>query len=274
MAELVDELKELQKDLKEQIELIQNQIEDSPEGRIEIQKRQEKNRMYLISPDKNGKQTRLYKTKRYLKESELALAEKLMAKNYYQSLLPILQEELKRTEAFLEYYRKNLKRKEKMFDALAPERKKVIDNVFASGDYLSKIWLNQPYQTKGIAEGERSFESENGDKVRSKSELIISNALSHNHIPFKYEYPLLIKEKGIVLYPDFTLLNVRKRKIYYWEHLGMLDDPEYLNAAIKRLHLLEESGLMIGKKLLVTYEDSKHPLDISLVNKYIKEYLQ
>ena len=56
----------------------------------------------------------------------------------------------------------------------------------------------------------------------------------------------IIKEKesalvigGVKIYPDFTVLNVRTRETIYLEHLGMMDDPQYYESAIKRIQLTE-----------------------------------
>ena len=61
--------------------------------------------------------------------------------------------------------------------------------------------------------------------VRSKSEVIIANMLFDNGIEdVLYEEPLLASD-GTFYLPDFTIKW--KGKTYYWEHLGMLDIPNY-----------------------------------------------
>ena len=61
--------------------------------------------------------------------------------------------------------------------------------------------------------------------VRSWPEVQISRALVEAEIPFYYEKPLLSKDKQTFRLPDFTFKY--KRKTYFWEHLGRLDDPVY-----------------------------------------------
>ena len=63
-----------------------------------------------------------------------------------------------------------------------------------------------------------------GCMVRSKSEVIIANLLTTAKIPFRYEVPLFAPD-GTMYLPDFTI-DWRGRK-FFWEHLGMLDKPEY-----------------------------------------------
>ncbi|HEX8081577.1 MAG TPA: AAA family ATPase [Jatrophihabitans sp.] len=62
--------------------------------------------------------------------------------------------------------------------------------------------------------------------VRSKSEVIIANMLFERDIPFVYEMPLYAPDGTYVL-PDFTI--TARGEVWYWEHVGMLDDAAYQN---------------------------------------------
>ncbi|NPU97346.1 MAG: AAA family ATPase [Candidatus Omnitrophica bacterium] len=68
--------------------------------------------------------------------------------------------------------------------------------------------------------------TERGELVRSKSELVIANMLFARGIDYAYEQPLVLPS-GRTLYPDFTIADSARGVTYYWEHLGMLDDPAY-----------------------------------------------
>lgn len=72
------------------------------------------------------------------------------------------------------------------------------------------------YRGKGFDESTSEFYTAKGEKVRSKSEVIIADVLSREGIPYRYEYPLYLKGIGKV-HPDFTVLNVKQRKEIYWE---------------------------------------------------------
>ncbi|MEJ5365820.1 MAG: hypothetical protein WHS86_12005 [Desulfosoma sp.] len=65
-----------------------------------------------------------------------------------------------------------------------------------------------------------------GDLVRSKSEVIIADLLYSKNIPYRYEQPLW-DAAGNVRYPDFTIEDAETGLVIYWEHLGMLFDPDY-----------------------------------------------
>lgn len=62
--------------------------------------------------------------------------------------------------------------------------------------------------------------------VRSKSEVIISNLLFDRDIPFLYEAPLFASD-GTFYLPDFTITWQGEK--WFWEHLGMMDNPSYRN---------------------------------------------
>lgn len=84
--------------------------------------------------------------------------------------------------------------------------------------------------------------------VRSKSEVIIANMLVDREIPFKYEEPLFAPD-GTMYLPDFTV-TFRGEK-YFWEHVGMLDQPDYKAHWEKKQEWYEKN---FPGQLIVTYE--------------------
>ena len=92
---------------------------------------------------------------------------------------------------------------------------------------------------------------------------------------YKYEKPLFLTDKTnfVTVRPDFTVLNVRKRKQYYHEHLGKMDDPKYVRRNIYKLRLYEKNGIFIGDQLFLTLESSEQPLDMNHFELMIKHYL-
>ena len=61
--------------------------------------------------------------------------------------------------------------------------------------------------------------------VRSLAEVQISRALADAEVPFYYEKPLLSNDGQTFRLPDFTFQY--RRKTYFWEHRGRMDDPLY-----------------------------------------------
>ncbi len=64
-----------------------------------------------------------------------------------------------------------------------------------------------------------------GQAMRSKSELLIAEALINAGVAFEYEKALTLG--GLTRYPDFTIEDEITGRTIYWEHLGMLSRPDY-----------------------------------------------
>ncbi|AKN33774.1 ATP-dependent DNA helicase RecQ [Clostridium carboxidivorans P7] len=94
----------------------------------------------------------------------------------------------------------------------------------------------------------RIYSTLKGDKVRSKSEVIIANLLYENGIEYEYEKKLFYRSGKIV--PDFTitLSNGREK---YWEHLGMIGTEKYDKRWTQKLKIYQEN---FPDQLEVTYE--------------------
>lgn len=109
--------------------------------------------------------------------------------------------------------------------------------------------------------------------VRSKSEVIIANALYMADIPFHYEerFPFP-DEDGNFFYPDFTIILPNGKKIY-WEHFGLLSKIGYCISAAHKLNVYQLNGVSIGKNLIITQDDNKGNCSSGFINKIVREYL-
>ena len=137
-------------------------------------------------------------------------------------------------------------------------------------DFVNK-WLEEKYVGKQIPETTATFTTNKGEQVRSKSELNIANALAAKGIPYKYECPLTLKG-GNTIYPDFTVLNVKKRRVIYWEHRGMMDDRGYSRDAVERVKDMNRNGIILGKNLIITEETGNCPLNTTEIDAVINNY--
>lgn len=143
------------------------------------------------------------------------------------------------------------------------------------------------------------FKTLRGDYVGSKSEVIIADRLYVKGIPYHYEIAFtpeaeidvsrpVYDQFGFIagyevigfspfdqdtLHPDFYVLNKRTRKAYFWEHLGKMDDPSYCLKNFNRFMRILDAGYIIGEDLIVTHEDSKHPLMTESIDSIIEKYL-
>jgi hypothetical protein len=117
-----------------------------------------------------------------------------------------------------------------------------------------------------------------GLAVRSKSELIIAEALSNAGIAFEYEKPLSLG--GSVRYPDFTIEDEISGRTVFWEHLGMLEREDYRRSWEKKLAWYRAQGVSpaaegVGANgiLVTTTESTTAGFDLSTVQSVIRKYL-
>ncbi|MET8028081.1 ATP-dependent RecD-like DNA helicase [Streptomyces avermitilis] len=85
-----------------------------------------------------------------------------------------------------------------------------------------------------------------GLPVRSKNEVIIADLLQrHAQGRFSYEQPLIGRD-GKRRFPDFTITTDDPDRPIYWEHLGMLDNPEYARKWEQKKAWYAEHGILPG----------------------------
>jgi hypothetical protein len=113
------------------------------------------------------------------------------------------------------------------------------------------------------------FITNSGIRVRSKSERTIADLLDQNKIPFRYEAELLIGNR--VRRPDFSINRFSDGKLVIWEHFGLMDQEEYRQKTIDKLHFYLRHSFFPSDNLICTYE---HDLrDIVCLQKLIEIYL-
>ena len=150
------------------------------------------------------------------------------------------------------------------------EYERLLSSMFAPDDQELLEWLQEPYEKNTKYPEQLIHKTLSGNYVRSKSEEIIDMALSVHKIPFRYECALQLGE--IIVYPDFTIRHPKTGEIYYWEHLGLIDEPHYCNNALSKLQRYISYGLIPTHRLITTYETKECPLDSRFVMKTIETY--
>ncbi|MCR5804147.1 MAG: hypothetical protein K6G47_07770 [Clostridia bacterium] len=133
-------------------------------------------------------------------------------------------------------------------------------------DFVSE-WINAPYNKKVISQGVVVYKTKKGEYVRSKSELIIADRLYGLGIPYRYEAELILGDS--IIHPDFTILDIKRRREVYLEHLGMMDNPKYATSAVQRINLYTHNNIVLGDRLFITLETDSVPLDTQIVDNTI-----
>ena len=119
-----------------------------------------------------------------------------------------------------------------------------------------------------------------GDLVRSKSEVIIANELLAQGVDrYEYEAPLALPD-GRTRYPDFTVVDDDTGERYYWEHLGLLHNPDYAARWSRKLHVYREANILPHDEgggeagtLIVTRDDEHGGIDTRAIAELIHDVL-
>lgn len=184
----------------------------------------------------------------------------------------LAEKEIKALRHFINQYPD--KQIETIYEELSPERKCLILPLLTDVQEAVKQFEEENYEQPTMYFGNLKFETEHGEVVRSKSEVIIANILHHNceDILYKYERPLNLTIRGMTktVYPDFTIINVHTGKIIYWEHAGRMDDLDYAEEFVKKMNTYVSNGLLPGRDIILTFETQGNPLDIGVVKKIVK----
>ena len=237
------------KELNGVIEEAHRKLRNVPKEHLRISHKNGKPEYYLKSTVGNG---------RYLKKQDQKLAYTIAQRDYDAEVLRKATERRKAIEVFLRKYEKNCLKK--LYNNLNPYRKAMIQTTLISDEEYAKRWLAVEYKGKEGWDEIQEFYTEQGERVRSKSEKIIADKLYHMGIPYRYEYPIVLQD-NIKIHPDFTILKMPEREEVYLEHFGMMDDSDYVRNVMRKLNTYEKNGIYIGVNLFVTYESAKYPLN-------------
>lgn len=205
---------------------------------------------------------------KYLPKSNQDMITKLIQKEYSKVFLKEATKELAQIDNFL-------KRHSPIPPELAIDRLHKNKTPFArpylyTDEEIGRLWEKEPYQCSDYKIEEKVYPTNKGENVRTKSEASIANMYYEMGIPYRYECELMLAD-GRIKFPDFTILDTRKRKIIYHEHLGMLDEDDYRKKNLKKLSDYRKNGIYTGKNLILTFEGIGCPFNINDLKKNTAE---
>lgn len=266
--------KEAIKELKKQ-EIMLDKIEEfqknAPIGCLKYQKRGRKTYHYHQFWDENSRGW----VRKYIKKENSILPKKLAQKHYYMEIHGVLDRNVSALKNFIQQY--HPEKLQEIYDGLGEVRKRLIDAMVISERERVKQWNSEEYEGNSFHPENLRFETEQGEFVRSKSEVIIANILYQHRkdILYKYEKPLelLVDRKVKTIYPDFTIMNIHTGKIWYWEHAGRMDDVTYANEFAKKTNTYVTNGFLPGKDVIFTYETMANPLEIFAIRRIVEDML-
>ena len=209
----------------------------------------------------------------YSSKNEMEFIQGIAQREYDENMISILEDNIKKLRSVQRIYLE--KKMDKCYMDACDARKKLVTPACESLQERVERFLSEEYSPGVFSENNRTeFYTQLGERVRSKSELLIADCLYRNHVPYRYEKPLMLPGwiNEIELRPDFTVMNTRTGENIIYEHLGMMDDSEYVERNMRKLDLYERNGYLIGKNLIITHETSTSPLNLAIVETYIETF--
>ena len=250
-------------ELERTLETISRFKQIQPEGKLRVQNAKGKPQYYRIldSTDTIGK---------YIRKENQDIAKALAQKSYNQKIEISIIHEINLIEQYLTILDNS---SETIYDNLINARKILVSPYLPSDEEYKRIWQAQSYESDPYYPENLVYETKRGEKVRSKSEMLIADTYYDLGIPYRYEAKLDIGG-GSYKYPDFTALNVRTREVIYHEHFGLFDDEQYRITNLKKIEQYQKAGIMLGKNLIVTFETEKSPLNIQMIREMLREVME
>lgn len=254
-------------------------LEKAPSGFLSISPHQGSYQYYHVADNEE-------RTESYIPRTKLNLARELAQRDYNRRMLSEIEIQLDAMRKFLRKY--NAEKIEGYFDSLHIARKSLVRPLIYPDKEFVANWRNDPYEGRPFEGGE--LFTARGERVRSKSEIIIADTLVRLGVPYRYEYPhLFLKEEDVMqkevggkknvrhrsvrIYPDFTCLNVRTRCEFIWEHFGLVDSPSYAENVNEKLCMYAANDFYYGQNLIMTQETKLKPLSPWIVERLARRFL-
>lgn len=239
-------------------------MEKKPSGKLRIITRKRSFQYYLRTrpEDTEGK---------YIKKSSITIAKDIAQYEYDRKLIDRLEQQI----GLLEKVKETCGNESllNIQTSLHPGKQVLLSKAMLTDEEYKERWLAFFYEQKKFFENDNSqYYTARNERVRSKSEIMIADALVRYGIPYRYEFPVKLLGYGTV-HPDFYCLNVRTRKEFAWEHFGIMSDYTYANENVRKIDKYLLNGFLPGVNFIMTFETDQNPLNTKTVNKIIEEYL-
>lgn len=255
--QLIKELETRKHFIEGVIRKLEFNISKYPEGSIQCHKDYDNKKIIRFYRFSNDGTT-------YLSESndckEISL---LLQKKYELKVLQLYQKELKAVDKLL-----NIDHTLDEFNNLSSfyeYSRKYIRRIEYSVKERIDLFQSNSHGSSSSRTGQYRVTTKEGVLVKSKAEQIIADELYDSGIPFKYELGIKCLDNSFRS-PDFTVMNPVTGKIFYWEHFGMMDRPEYVRDKVDKMNSYSLSGIIPGDNLIMTIADDRR-LDVkSFVN--------
>ncbi len=275
-ADYYTQLENRLKNLKTALSHLRKAQEKQPQGHLRIAQKGGTDQFYHYDNPKDFKG-------HFLPRAQDELAKQLAQKDYNSKVIKEIEKEIAALQNYLAKTSHGHTLAE-LYTKLCPARQKLITPATLTDEQFAEQWLKVTWKGRPFSEGSQEYYTAKHERVRSKSELIIADTLYRHGVHYRYEFPLTLhrnpqadsaaRNDSITLCPDFLCLNLRTRRQLYWEHFGLMSDPDYAEQAVSKLRLYTMNNLLPGRDLILTMETQNEALSTQVVENLIETCLK
>ena len=207
--------------------------------------------------------------KKYAGKKQIRIVQKIVQRDYDLAVNKIIKSLRDCLADFVRNF--DIEEINNVYEGSSEGRKKFISPIIEPDELFIQRWLEENADNQNPFPEKGNYYTSQGTFVRSKSERIIAELLDKYNVPYRYEPQLILNNRHIV-YPDFMVLNVRKRETIYWEHLGLVSDIDYSKRNFEKINDYERAGILLGKNLIISMESEERALDVKMIEKKIKQF--
>lgn len=249
MDQWIEEMLLQEKENERLLELAEKDLAHAPDGDIRVSRRKMVPAFYQTRLSNGGGE-------KYLGKDQAALVAALAQKKYAQKAKLVLEEEQK---VIQKVCKKELLSLNDVFYTMPEALQPLVNPYVLPTDRFVKQWKEQMEA------------SASGEDFKSRIEVIINGYYEKLQVPHVYEPSLFLEGYGPAR-PDFAVLNIRTRKTFYHEHLGMMDNEKYRQKNMRKLQAYHQNGFYEGINLIITMEGDGAMIDYKEMENILRTY--
>ncbi len=268
-AEMTTLIDLLQKERDKELQIardLRKSLSEAPDGKLLVACSKGRTQFYCRTGAGAGGRT-------YLSKKNPAALQLLVQKKYEEALLLISENNLNVLNDVISSLQNGLDPESAMSEIPVTLQSYIAAPFSSTTDFVEQ-WLasgKKQMDRKAGRDGQPGdwhpenlvYSTDNGERVRSKSEMMIANLLYAMQLPYQYEKPLRLNGKTV--FPDFTILDTVLRTEVYFEHFGLMDQEDYRAVALRKIKDYEKAGFTMGKDFLFSFESERVPFDIDWI---------
>ena len=258
------ELERIHRELIERYEDLKKEMSQLPEGELMIVEQSGVRKYLQRIPAKGNRK----KEHRYGVKRDKDRLNGLVRKEYVIKALRVLEQDIHTLEMAVKRYKPA--DENSVMDGFSVQYPEIAEGIYGCGIDIGN-WKNNYEQAEDYHPENLKQTAADGTKRRSLGELLIGAKLDHYGIPYRFEAE--IGHPDIPYVPDFTIIRPRDGKTIYWEHLGKVNDQEYLNNNKHKFDVYERYGIVPWDNLIISFSQRDYGINEKLIDGLIQGWL-